>query len=295
MTEFLDRESAEQLDYRLRVAAAAARESLALVAALVAEAKAGRVHETLGFPSWTAYLADALGGKLHVPDGVRSELIGLLAGEGVSVRGIAAVAGVSKSTVSREVRSLPVAEQSEPTVPDGTVGEGIEPVGEGSARPMAASEIVGLNGKKYKRASTPVSRKRDVPQPNRAGSARRNSVRVVGGMLDLERFIEISDAPIHGTDPQTGDTIVVHQPTKDQLRAAYWRKLMEHTGRCLDAMDEGLDEIAIALMRGREQRAGRDVREQWTRDALLRARQRVDDLIAQLDLGDASADREESA
>ncbi|WP_078309267.1 MULTISPECIES: helix-turn-helix domain-containing protein [unclassified Mycobacterium] len=293
MPDSLDRTSAEQLDHQLRAAAAAARESLELVAALVAEAKAGRVHETLGFPSWTAYLADALGGKLHVPDALRSELIGLLAGEGVSVRGIAAVTGVSKSTVSREVRSLPVAEQSEPTVPDGTVGEGIEPVGEGSARPTAASEIVGLNGKKYKRASTPVSRKQAL-QLNPPGSARRNSVRVVGGMLDLERFIEISDAPIHGTDPQTGDTIVVHQPTKDQLRAAYWRKLMEHTVRCLDALDEGLDEIALALMRGRGQRAGRDVREQWTRDALLRARQRVDDLIAQLDLGDESADREES-
>ncbi|WP_100458688.1 helix-turn-helix domain-containing protein [Mycobacteroides abscessus] len=295
MTDSLDYATAEQLDRRLRAAATAARESLEAVAALVVEAKAGRVHETLGFASWTANLADVLGGQWHVPDDVRRELVGLLVGEGVSVRGIAAMTGVSKSSVSREIQSLPVAEQSGPTVPDGTVGEGIEPVREGSVRPTAAPEIVGLNGKKYKRASTPVSRKRDAPQPNRPGSARGNSVRVVGGMLDLEKFIEINDAPIHGTDPQTGDTIVVHHPTEDQLRATYWRKLMEHTGRCLDAMDEGLDEIALALMRGREQRAGRDVREQWTRDALLRARQRVDDLIAQLDPGDASAGREKSA
>lgn len=141
MSDSLDRTSAEQLDHQLREAVAVAAGSLELVAGLVAEAKARGVHETLGYPSWTAYLADALGGKLHVPDALRSELIGLLAGEGVSVRGIAAVTGVSKSAVARQVSH------------DGTP----ELQSESGHAP---SPVVGLDGKVY--------RKRQ-PKPTRSG------------------------------------------------------------------------------------------------------------------------------
>ncbi|MFT9573300.1 MT-A70 family methyltransferase [Mycobacteroides abscessus subsp. abscessus] len=139
MTDPLDHIAAEQLDHQLRSAAAVAADSLELVAALVEEAKAGRVHELLGFPSWTAYLADALGGKLHVPDAVRSELIGLLSDEGMSVRGISAVTRVSKSAVSRQVSH----------------GGTREPQSESVHAPLP---VVGLDGKVYrKRQPKPVS------------------------------------------------------------------------------------------------------------------------------------------
>lgn len=145
MTDPLDHIAAEQLDHQLRSAAAVAADSLELVAALVEEAKAGRVHELLGFPSWTAYLADVLGGKLHVPDDVRRELIGLLADEGMSVRGIAEATGVSKSSVSREIQ---VSQRGTPESRPGSE--------------TAPASVVGLDGRVY--------RKRQ-PKPSTAGDA----------------------------------------------------------------------------------------------------------------------------
>jgi hypothetical protein len=43
-----------------------ARHNFETLAALVTKAKEGRIAETLGFPSWTAYLADALGGTIQI-------------------------------------------------------------------------------------------------------------------------------------------------------------------------------------------------------------------------------------
>jgi hypothetical protein len=62
----LDAAAANRLDQRVQLMAQTARENFEKLGRLLDEAKAGRVHETLGFPSWTAYVADRLGGTLQL-------------------------------------------------------------------------------------------------------------------------------------------------------------------------------------------------------------------------------------
>jgi hypothetical protein len=65
-TEVVSVDEARRLTERIRLTALTVREGIEKLQALVERARAGHVHETLGYPSWTAYLADTLGG--HVPD-----------------------------------------------------------------------------------------------------------------------------------------------------------------------------------------------------------------------------------
>ena len=102
----LDRLAAEKLDGRIRRMAESARGQLMKGAELVEEAKRGQVHQVLGYPSWTAYLADALGGQLQLTGESRREVVAFLAGEGMSVRAIATAAGMSKSTVDRDLAQV---------------------------------------------------------------------------------------------------------------------------------------------------------------------------------------------
>ena len=106
-----DEGTARRLDSRIRLMAGAVRDGLEKIAALVEQAKAGQIHLTLGFPSWTAYLADALGGNLAVDASIRQELMCYLSGEGMSQRVIAALvgaeshAGLSGAEHDRQLRS----------------------------------------------------------------------------------------------------------------------------------------------------------------------------------------------
>ena len=99
----LDKHKAEMLDGRIRRLAKQAGEQLVQVGRLLDDAQAGRVHETLGFPSWTAYVADALGGQLQLSSEARQAMVALMSGEGMSVRAIASATGVSESTVARDI------------------------------------------------------------------------------------------------------------------------------------------------------------------------------------------------
>jgi phage N-6-adenine-methyltransferase len=125
----LDEVSAKRLDQRIRLVAGNVRESLTKIATLLAEAKAAQIHESLGFRSWTAYLADALGGQLELPGDTRQELVALLAGEGMSTRAIATATGASKSTVSRDIQ---VSHRGTPDAGD-----------------PAPAPVTGLDGKTY--------------------------------------------------------------------------------------------------------------------------------------------------
>lgn len=62
----LDEAAARKLDGRIRRMGETFLRNWETLAGLVEEAKARRIHEALGFPSWPAYLADALGGQISV-------------------------------------------------------------------------------------------------------------------------------------------------------------------------------------------------------------------------------------
>jgi hypothetical protein len=133
----LDRDAAARLDKRIRLMAATARENLAKIAMLVDEAKAGQIHEALGFPSWTAYLADALGGQLELSTDTRRAVVELMAGEGMSQRAIATAVGVSQKTVDRDLDKVSHGDSPEP------------------------APVTGLDGKTYTRPATPAPARRN--------------------------------------------------------------------------------------------------------------------------------------
>jgi hypothetical protein len=102
----LDKQEAERLDKRLRLMAQTVRDNLVKVDSLLKEAKEGRVHEVLGFGSWTAYVADALGGQLQLSGEARQAVVQLMAAEGMSERAIAQATGASKTTVHRDLEQV---------------------------------------------------------------------------------------------------------------------------------------------------------------------------------------------
>ncbi|WP_100485986.1 hypothetical protein [Mycobacteroides abscessus] len=155
----MDRRSAERLDQRIRLIAGTVKDNFVKLAAFVEEAKAGNVHEVLGFSSWTAYLADALGGQLEVRGPVRLEVVQFLAGEGMSTRGIAAITGASKSTIANDLAQVSNSghldlDGDKPSVPCETHTE--------------EQKTVGLDGKEYRK---PKPRKKPEPKPEEPAPA----------------------------------------------------------------------------------------------------------------------------
>jgi transposase len=100
-------EVARELDSQIRQLAQHAHVVLEALAALVKEARASSIHEALGFPSWTAYIADALDGQWKLERDKRGEIVRYLAGQGMSQRAIAKMIGASKGTVHRELQRVP--------------------------------------------------------------------------------------------------------------------------------------------------------------------------------------------
>jgi hypothetical protein len=81
-------------------------DSTELVIPMIEEAKNGSAHQVLGYPSWTAYVADNFGGVLaRLTKSERLPFVELMADQGMSTRAIATVVGVSKDTVSRDLRA----------------------------------------------------------------------------------------------------------------------------------------------------------------------------------------------
>ena len=157
----LDRPAAERLDSRIRLIAGQFIADWAKLCTLVEQAKAGQIHVTLGYPSWTAYVAD-VSGQMKVTPEIRPEAVELLASAGMSTRAIAAVTGVSKTTVVRDLSGGP----NGPPEGDGAAGE----------RPP----ITGLDGKTY--PNKPIRREppRRKPFPGEFG----------GSVHDLFRPVE---------------------------------------------------------------------------------------------------------
>ncbi|MDT5225451.1 MAG: hypothetical protein QOG19_2858 [Mycobacterium sp.] len=107
MTE-LAVEFARQLDTDIRALARQAHLALEALYALVEAAQANEIHRALGFPSWTAYTADALDGQWKVERDKRGEAINFLRSQGMSVRAIAKTTGIGHGTVQRELSGVPL-------------------------------------------------------------------------------------------------------------------------------------------------------------------------------------------
>jgi transposase len=102
-----DESAARDLDSAIRVVARQIHIAWEALVALVNEAKAGEIHKALGFPSWTAYIADALDGQWRIERDKRGEVVKFLADQGMSQRAIVKVTGIGKGTVYRELAQVP--------------------------------------------------------------------------------------------------------------------------------------------------------------------------------------------
>lgn len=101
--ERLDESSAHDLDTAIRAIARQVHIALDALYTLVEQARATNIHEALGFPSWTAYIADALDGQWKLKRDKRAEVVRFLAEQGMSQRAIAKVTGASRNTVHRDL------------------------------------------------------------------------------------------------------------------------------------------------------------------------------------------------
>ena len=96
---------AQRMTQRIKLTASTIRDNMFRLRNLVDEAKNSNVWQVLGFSSWTAYLADALGSEpMRLDRDERRELVDYLAGEGMSSRAIAPIVGVDRKTVERDIR-----------------------------------------------------------------------------------------------------------------------------------------------------------------------------------------------
>jgi transposase-like protein len=223
----LSPQDATRLDKRLRLMAGTARQNFEKVGRLLDEAKAGRVHDVLGYKSWPAYVADAVGGQIQLSGDSRVAMVQMLAGEGMSVRAIATATGVSKSTVDRDLAQVSH---------DGT-GESIEPSNSGvpqwdTSSPGDGGDTVeepvdatpearttGLDGKTYTKPKRKPRAKRETnpdPEPEPV-KERRPQLRTVfrANVEEMERVYQQTHRL--GIDPRWEKTTLAKKDV-EQLR-----------------------------------------------------------------------------
>lgn len=174
----LSREDAEQLDKRIRLAAGQFVADWVKFQGLIDDARRGQVHLTLGYPSWTAYVAEVGQDLLSLPTAnaeVRHEVLEWLSSAGMSLRAIAQVAGLSKSTVGRELAAVPSGTPGDAAGPDPTIANDRAQVSNSgdvdsdgdkppvpNGTPADEQKTVGLDGKEYRK---PKPRKKPEPKP----------------------------------------------------------------------------------------------------------------------------------
>lgn len=102
LPEPLSERKAQALDKKIRTAGEKLTNDVNALWELLDQAAAGQIHVALGYPSWTAYVKDAV--VITPSDKVeRKELAKLMAGKGMSQRAIAGALGVSQKTIDRDL------------------------------------------------------------------------------------------------------------------------------------------------------------------------------------------------
>jgi len=149
---------AQRLTQRIKLTASTVRDGLFKLRNLVNEAKNSNVWQILGYASWTAYLADTLGDEpMRLGREERQELVGYLAGEGLSTRAIAPIVGVAHKTVARDIEQAPVSfDTPEPR------GEYLDP----STGEVIDAEIVDASDEEFEAALASARQDGDLSSEN---------------------------------------------------------------------------------------------------------------------------------
>ena len=103
LTVAMTEHEARRVTERIRAIAVTVKDQLEKLQTLLNEARDGEAWRVLGYASWTAYLTDVMGEQpLRLPRDERQQIVGYLAGEGMSSRAIAPIVGASHMTVERD-------------------------------------------------------------------------------------------------------------------------------------------------------------------------------------------------
>lgn len=197
--QVMSERDARRVTERIRIVAHNYTEAKAKLIQLVQEAKDGNAHEALGYPSWTAYLAETLGDEpMRLARDERQEMVKVLSAEGMSTRAIAPIVGTSYQQVSKDRRAQVSPEATPEPKSDAELLAGAEWSPEsvedaprftdepGRVQPVTGT-ITGMDGKTYTRPQPkdPVDRRPPLPEQIF------NAVYDLGKVVDrLERLVE---------------------------------------------------------------------------------------------------------
>ena len=188
LTVAMTEHEARRVTERIRAIAVTVKDQLEKLQTLLNEARDGEAWRVLGYASWTAYLADVMGEQpLRLPRDERQQIVGYLAGEGMSSRAIAPIVGASHMTVERDRQAgvtnvtpeqAPAADyvtdqadlDAAPELPDEgggaphDSGDAEPSEDEGLSLPSPSSRsVTGLDGKQYARPEPQTPRRAPLP------------------------------------------------------------------------------------------------------------------------------------
>lgn len=188
LTVAMTEHEARRVTERIRAIAVTVKDQLEKLQTLLNEARDGEAWRVLGYASWTAYLTDVMGEQpLRLPRDERQQIVGYLAGEGMSSRAIAPIVGASHMTVERDRQAgvtnvtpeqAPAADyvtdqadlDAAPELPDEgggaphDSGDAEPSEDEGLSLPSPSSRsVTGLDGKQYARPEPQTPRRAPLP------------------------------------------------------------------------------------------------------------------------------------
>lgn len=202
----IDVDAAQRRAERIRFHATNANEAMQSLIKLIAQAQDLEDHLTLGYASWTAYVADVFGQEpMRLAGEVRRALTPQLSDTGMSNRAIASVLGVSEGTIRNDLSGAqnyaPAPVESEGFTVNPSTGEIIdgptmhaEPIPEPVTTEHTFTEkiktVTGLDGKEYKRPEP-----KQVPRGDEAN--RLNAIQAsksIGRSLEALQYLNYEKA-----------------------------------------------------------------------------------------------------
>ncbi len=182
----LSKGEAERMTQEIKLTASGIRNNLFKLRNQIDVAKKSNVWAMLGFSSWTAWLSDTLSDEpMRVSREERLELVGYLAGEGLSARAIAPIVGIGKSQAAKDIAEVSTSGHDNPGLP-GMVDA--EPVAPEAAEPPAPV-VHGLDGKTYTKPNLRAVTLTAITDDARAaGVALRKAIERLDRIRNDERF-----------------------------------------------------------------------------------------------------------
>lgn len=100
----MDQAAARRLTTHIQLRLETITNNVEQVIPLIEQAKNGKIFESLGYRSWTAYVSEEFGGQLaRLAVAERRPVVEILADTGMSTRAIAPIVGVSPATIARDL------------------------------------------------------------------------------------------------------------------------------------------------------------------------------------------------